>query len=103
MVLTIRTHSLNRKKNVLFDVLRYYGQFSTSALVSLSHERSLRGLLRIKMAISTLPYQKESIKAFFESKPPIPEFTIPYQENHFAGYRDKDGYLVLPKEWDDEA
>ena len=92
-----------QEKNVLFDVLRYYGQFSTSALVSLSHEAQSPWAAAHKNGDKHATISKESIKAFFESKPPIPEFTTPYQENHFAGYRDKDGYLVLPKEWDDEA
>lgn len=41
MVLTIRTHSLNRKNN-LFDVLRYYGEFSHRLSYLCRMRRSLR-------------------------------------------------------------
>ncbi|WP_255304172.1 Panacea domain-containing protein [Megasphaera sp. DISK 18] len=92
----------DQEKDVLFDVLRYYGQFSTNTLVSMSHQKQSPWAVVHKDGVMHTKISKEAIKSFFESKDPIPKFTLPYQESDFVGYRDKDGYLVLPKDWDDE-
>lgn len=87
----------------MFDVLSYYGQFSTSALVALSRQVQSPWTAAHKNGDKHAKISKEEIKTFFTSKPPIPKFTIPYKETDFVGYRDKDGYLVLPQEWDENA
>ena len=92
-----------QEKDVLFDVLSYYGQFSTSALVALSRQVQSPWTAAHKNGDKHAKISKEEIKTFFTSKPPIPKFTIPYKETDFVGYRDKDGYLVLPQEWDENA
>ncbi|WP_296920733.1 Panacea domain-containing protein [Megasphaera sp.] len=91
-----------QEKNILFDVLRYYGQFSTSRLVALSHQENAPWTAAHKDGVKHAKMSNEAIKTFFESMDSISKFTIPYKETDFVGYRDKDGYLVLPKEWDDE-
>lgn len=91
-----------QEKDILFDVLRYYGQFSTSRLVALSYQEEAPWTAAHKYGGKHAKISNEAIKTFFESKAPIPKFILPYQESDFVGYRDKDGYLVLPKDWDDE-
>lgn len=89
-------------RDVLFDVLRYYGQLSTFALVAMSHQEKSPWSATHKSGGKHAKISNVSIKTFFESTPPIPKFVIPYKPSDYVGYRDKDGYLVLPKEMDDE-
>lgn len=44
----------------------------------------------------------DSIKKYFLEQDDIVLSERKFTEDDFVGYRDKDGILVLPKEWDDE-
>lgn len=80
----------------LIDFLAKYGKYSTGYLVEMTHMKNAPwNNVNQSEVIS-----KESIKTFFkqrmsECKPKE------YSEECFVGYRDKEGILVLPKEWND--
>ena len=42
------------------------------------------------------------IQAFFDAQGNLDQERKQFKEDDYVGYRDKDGLLVLPKEWDDE-
>lgn len=91
-----------QEKDVLFDVLRHYGRFDTSTLVSMSHQKKSPWDVMYRRNNKHAKIPNDLIKLFFESQPPISKFKNPYKPSDCVGYRDKDGYLVLPKELDDE-
>jgi uncharacterized phage-associated protein len=91
-----------QEKDVLFDVLRNYGKFSTSTLVSMSHLEKSPCATAHQNGDKHAKISSESIKCFFKKLPSISQFTVPYKPSDCVGYRDKDGYLVLPKELDDD-
>lgn len=88
--------------SLLLDVAREYGQYSSPKLIRLTHvpggpweqvyHHGERG--------TVIP--TESIREYF-SHNPLPKFELHFTEDNFVGYRNADGYLVLPKEYDDDT
>lgn len=91
-------------KDLLFDVARVYGRYTASALRNMTHrvgtpwERLYdSGSLHVEIPQSMI------LEYFKKKEKPIEPVNIPEDEMEFVGYRDKEGYLVLPQEWADEA
>lgn len=72
------------EKNLLFDILLYYGDKTTQDLID------------IEKPIDT---SYDTIKRYFKSRPALPPFRIPYKESDMITKRDDDGYLILPKDF----
>lgn len=88
--------------DILFGVARNYGKFSASALRNMTHvidspwdQVYHKGQAHTEIPLSLIQNYFADIG---ELKPAVKQF----KESDFVGRRDKDGILVLPKEWDDE-
>lgn len=91
--------------DILFEVAREYGKYTASALRNMTHvpngpwdEVHHKGERHTAIPIS-------SIRAFF-SRPDAKQLhplELNFTNDDFAGYRDSNGMLVLPREWNDEA
>lgn len=88
---------------LLLDVARYYGQYSSNKLIDMTHEKGGPWEEVYKIGVPCITISKERMKNYF-SKKELTSFTFTYNpETDVVGYRDTDGVLVLPKEYDDEA
>ncbi len=86
---------------LLMDVALQYGQYTATTLVNITHKSGSPWAKVYKEHENNI-ISIDSMKEYFSALQPLPEFTLSVSDEDFVGYRDKDGYLVLPKEWDDE-
>ena len=85
----------------LIDIMREYGKYSTSYLVSESHKSNAPWLEAYR---SGKPLDTTEMLVYFaDSSRKLKSFSdvIASKNLPSVGYRDKDGYLVLPKDLDD--
>ena len=88
----------------LMDVARTYSRYTAAALRNMTHvpngpwDKAYEpGNLRTEIPV-------QLIKDYFENHvDPIRPIELNLDSDSFVGYRDSDGYLVLPEDWDDEA
>ena len=88
--------------DILLDVVRDYGQYTTAKLVRLTQAEGAPWKTVYQKDTSNIVISKESMKSYFLRElreSPSPKYN---PETDFIGYRDEDGCLVLPKEWDDD-
>lgn len=91
--------------DVLFEVAREYGKYTAGALRSMTHVPNGPWDQVYSKGSSHTIIPFDSIKAWF-SRPGCKELhslELDFTDDSFVGYRDEDGNLVLPKDWDDEA
>ena len=89
--------------DLLIDVARQYGNYTSSTLVDFTHEKNgpwdkvyVEGQKNI--------ISKESLKTYFSQQNTLKSFSLPEAMESYVGYRDSaDGLLILPKEYDDES
>lgn len=91
-------------EEVLYGVARKYGKYTASALRNMTHVvgSPWDQVYQVNTAHVKIPrsvIQDYFANSYEELRPAVKQF----QESDFVGYRDSDGILVLPKEWDDEA
>ncbi len=85
---------------LLLDVLREYGIYTSAALVKLTHRKG-SPWSEVYAPGCNATITNESMKTYYSAQEPLPEFTFPEVEE--VGYRDPDdGLLVLPADWDDD-
>lgn len=89
-------------EEVLYGVARKYGKYTASALRNKTHAigSPWEQVYRANRANVEIPLPV--IQAFFDAQGNLDQKTKQFEEDDYVGYRDKDGLLVLPKEWDDE-
>ncbi len=85
--------------DILLDVLREYGKYQTSYLVKMTHEDNTPWTKVFdERKNNTIPL--EFISEYFNehglTKP------LEFDDAEFEGYRDDEGYIVLPKEDENE-
>lgn len=88
-------------EEVLYGVAREYGRYTASALRNMTHVvgSPWAQVYRGNHAHTEIPV--DTIQRYFNESE---DLTVPekqFKESDFIGYRDKDGVLVLPKDWDD--
>lgn len=97
-------HVSEDEQDCLMEIAREYSRYTASALRYMTHKQNSPwdkvyecGKQHIEIPISM-------IKEYFSKEiKDIPPVEIDISDDSFIGYRDKDGYLVLPGDWDDEA
>lgn len=97
------SHFSEQEAMLLIDVLNAYDIYSTSGLVSLTHQRGTPWeKVYVKGKNNIIP--TDSIRDYFKTLPPLQTFKLPhFTEDDFVGYRDEEtGIYVLPKELDDD-
>lgn len=88
-------------EDVLYSVARKYGKYTASALRNMTHvvNSPWDRVHRSNQPHIEIPLQV--IKNYFSEFEDLNPTTKQFKESDFIGYRDADGILVLPKEWDD--
>lgn len=90
------------EKDLLIDVAREYGRFSGSGLVTMTHKKGTPWEITYKPQEKNIIIPKELIAKYFRGEESnLPTLNLEFDENDYIGYRDDDGYLVLPKEYDE--
>lgn len=88
-------------EKTLYDVARTYGRYTAAALRNMTHvvgspwDQVYQGRhthIEIPLGI---------IQSYFAQQQELKPVEKQFKESDFIGYRDRDGILVLPKEWDD--
>lgn len=88
-------------EEILYGVARKYGKYTASALRNMTHVigspwDNVYNPQNIHTEIT-----QDSMKSYFSNIDSLTPAEKHFTESDFIGYRDKDGVLVLPKEWDD--
>ena len=89
---------------LLLSVARNYGRYTASALRRMTHvPKSPWDMVYIEGS-QHISIPQSLIKEYFDSnEKDLENVNYPIMEDDFVGYRDEDGYLVLPGDWDDET
>lgn len=86
---------------LLIDVAQCYGRFTSPALVDITHA-SNSPWKRVFSENENNVISKESLREYFSALKELEGFHLnELCEEDFVGYRDKEGYLVLPREISD--
>ena len=92
----------DKKKGVLFNVARKYSRFTANALRNMTHDPKGLWARFYKPGEKNIVIPQREIKQYFaEHEKELKDLELSFSEDDFIGYRDKDGYLVLPEGWDD--
>ena len=88
-------------EEVLYGVARKYGKYTASALRNMTHVigSPWDQVYQANHAHTEIPLPV--IRDYFSETEELTPATKQFKESDFIGYRDSDGVLVLPKEWDD--
>lgn len=87
---------------LLLDIAREYGQYTSSALVGITH-RAGTPWKKVYTEGKNNPITQESMRGYFAGEKPLPTFEIDDNEDDYVGYRDPEtGHYVLPADWDDD-
>ena len=89
--------------DLLINIAREYSGYTASALRNKTHvHNGPWDQVYVKGQLHT-PIPNELIREFFEAhEKPIKDIDLVLTADDFIGYRDADGYLVLPSDWNDE-
>ena len=89
--------------DMFVNLVREYGKMSADELSDMTHEAGAPWSQVYTGPDSHDKIPLNSIKDYFTGNgvQDLKPFEMAVSENDFVGYRDKDGYLVLPKEWND--
>lgn len=94
----------NDELNLLLDILNEYGKYSSPALVELTHAKGTPWNNAYSSEQRGIEISNSALLEYFSSQPPLHTYKLPdIPDADFVGYRDSDGILVLPKEFDDDA
>lgn len=94
----------DEEQELLMDVARTYTRFTASALRNMTHVPNGPWDKAYAPGESHIEIPLASIENYFKNREkPIEPIELNIDEDSFVGYRDSEGCLVLPKEWDDET
>ena len=91
------------EKELLLDVAREYGKYTASALRIMTHKPGSPWDITYRYGAMHNVIPEEMIADYFMSKEPVlRSLEQSFSDDDYVGFRDEDGYLVLPREWSDE-
>lgn len=92
----------NDELELLLDIMREYGQYTSPALVNMTHQQG-SPWKNVYVEGQNNTITKDVLKTYFAAGKALSAYTVPEtSEDCYIGYRDSsDGLLVLPKEYDD--
>ena len=91
-------------KSMLMDVAKEYCRYTASTLRNMTHRRKGPWDTVYVPETRNIPIPLNIIKEYFDNNVASFTDTDPsFTDDDYIGYYDSDGYLVLPKEWDDET
>ena len=85
--------------NFLADIALTYGKYTAAALRNISHKPGSPWAQVYEKKKNNI-ITPESMKKYFSALSELPDYKAATQK--IIGYRDAEGYLVLPKDWNDE-
>ncbi len=85
----------------LLDTAREFGKYSASALREMTHQPNTPWSLYFKEGKRNIVIPNETIKSYFDNSVSIGHFEPDFSEEDEIGYRDDEGYLVLPADYED--
>ena len=85
--------------NFLADIALTYGKYTALALRNISDKPGSPWALVYEKKKNNI-ISPESMTKYFSALPELPDYKAATQKT--IGYRDDEGYLVLPKDWNDE-
>lgn len=88
-------------EEILYGVARKYGRYTASALRNMTHVVGSPWAQVYQGNHMHIEIPLSSIQSYFNEREDLNPVEKQFKESDFIGYRDKDGVLVLPKEWDD--
>lgn len=88
-------------EEVLYGVARKYGKYTASALRNMTHVVGSPWDQVYQGNHAHVEIPLPVIRAYFADIEGLQPAAKQFKESDFIGYRDSDGVLVLPKEWDD--
>ena len=89
---------------ILLDVLREYGKYSSPALVGFTHAKGTPWEKVYDCDKRGIEITDESLIEYFSAQEPLKSYTLSEgSDSDYIGYRNSDGVLVLPKEYDDKT
>lgn len=88
-------------EEVLYGIARKYGKYTASALRNMTHVVGSPWDQVYEPNKAHVEIPLPVIKEYFADAEGLDPATKEFKESDFIGYRDGDGVLVLPKEWDD--
>lgn len=92
----------NEVDEILYGVARTYGKYTTSALRNITHAIGSPWDQVYQENRAHIEIPTTVIQDYFAGQNGLAAVEKQFKESDFIGYRDEDGVLVLPKEWDDE-
>ena len=87
-------------KELMLDVAREYGKFTGEALRDITHQIDSPWFQVFDPNKRNIKIPISDIQEYFDKLPSIEMEDIVFSDDLFIGYRDEDGFLVLPKEYD---
>ncbi len=91
------------EEDILFNVARKYGKYTASTLRNKTHAVGSPWDQVYRPNQSNIEIPLETIRNYFADYGDLGQETKQFKDEDFIGYRDADGLLVLPKDWDDES
>lgn len=88
-------------EEVLYSVARNYGKYTASVLRNMTHVVGSPWDLVYQEGNTHIEIPLTLIQSYFDENYDLVPAIKKFKGSDFIGYRDKDGILVLPKEWDD--
>lgn len=82
---------------LLIDIAIEYGQYTAYTLINITH-KSGSPWENVYQSQKNNIIKESDMKEYFSKLTPLPSFSCDVKNMDFEGYRDKDGFLVLPQE-----
>lgn len=89
--------------DILFGIARIYGTLTASALRNKTHVVGSPWYQVYKRGQRHIEIPTQMIGDYFSELEEVRPAEKKINESDFIGYRDSEGYLVLPKEWSDDG
>lgn len=87
-------------KELMLDVAREYGKFTGEALRDITHQSNSPWSQVYEPNKKSIKIPISYIQEYFDRLPSIEMKELIFDDDAFIGYRDEEGFLVLPKEYD---
>ena len=88
-------------ENVLYGVARKYGRYTASALRNMTHVVGSPWDLVYQADQAHTEIPLSLIQSYFNAGDDIVPAVKVFKDSDFIGYRDEEGILVLPEDWND--
>ena len=95
------TEIMPETEELLFDVARQYGRYTISTLQNMACVAGSPQDQVYHGEHSNTEIPLTAIQSYFAETGDLVPPAKQFEENDFIGYRDENGILVLPGEWDD--